>query len=118
VSTELEARRELDALVAERVMGWRLVENTGLAGGRFWQGHGGSFGDFPEHSPPAFSTDIASAWEVVERMRQRGLLVGVYTADDGSCWQAATSADATLFSAPTAPLAICRAAIAAVHATT
>jgi hypothetical protein len=57
--------RELDALVAEKVMGWRDVSD--------------GYGTPPEatlweaiHIIPHYSTDIAAAWQVVERMRDQG----------------------------------------------
>jgi hypothetical protein len=60
----MEAGRELDALIAERVMGWRQT----------------LFSNFPDQleppdepgkarSVPHYSTDIAAAWLVVEKMR-------------------------------------------------
>jgi len=46
--------RELDALIAERVMGGRKIDDPGKPFGL-----GGA---------PHYSTDIAAAWEVVERL--------------------------------------------------
>ena len=55
---------ELDALVAEKVMGWRMDDNKHL--NLAWD---------PKRSPndglrciPDYSTDIAAAWEVVEKL--------------------------------------------------
>lgn len=60
--------REIDALVAERVMGWTNM----------WRAESGQvFGSDPEadcrheckaHSPENYSTDIAAAWQVVEKI--------------------------------------------------
>lgn len=66
--------RELDALVAEKVMGWRahspgypsLVDINGVPTGWLASGQG-SQGDDPDFRP---STDIAAAWEVVEKISQ------------------------------------------------
>ena len=49
----MKAGRELDALVAEKVMG--LTEEDWIAG--------------PTGLPRPYSTDIAAAWEVVEKLR-------------------------------------------------
>lgn len=58
--------RELDALVAEKVMGWKpeIERSVHIIGD-------GRFGVEQERTinlPPNYSTSIASAWEVVERM--------------------------------------------------
>jgi len=73
---------KLDALVAEKVMGWREVRKvtsfeagadpyTGLP----FTGYFGGPPDFPEENigqpVPAFSVDIADAWLVVEEMAKR-----------------------------------------------
>lgn len=113
---DLDAGRELDALVAERVMGWKRM------GDDFWQDSHGkprtlsstSFGSF------APSTDIAAAWEVVEHMPSRGLLpqVGASALEGGGvewyCWLLDTRTGETVEGqgfADDAPLAICRAAL-------
>ena len=54
-----EAGRELDALVAERVMGLTL----GTVGTQLYYEGNGSLEILPR-----YSTDIAAAWEVVEKM--------------------------------------------------
>lgn len=137
----LEAGRELDALVAVRVMGWghthdidyvegdpwysscRQCGETGASGGAIldWE-----WGDAPLPGcpvPPSFSTDIATAWRVVEKMRAAG-----YATIHVSCgcdihgvpvpgWYASFFQSAAIrgasATADTAPLAICRAALAA-----
>lgn len=105
--------RALDAEVAERVMGWRWD-------GEMWHtpriqgvaGHGIKL--------PPFSSDIALAFQVVEKMRSRGCSVDIaicghecngkeYSVEfsddnDGRQWRADEA---------TMPLAICRAALAA-----
>jgi hypothetical protein len=61
----LPAGRDLDAAVAEHVMGWtrRDYDDTGAIYGPWWVGPEGAHGPF---SLPPFSTDIAAAWAVVE----------------------------------------------------
>lgn len=51
--------RELDARIAERVMGWRHDEYGGYDTPTGYR--------LPDEIPP-YSTDIRAAWEVVERM--------------------------------------------------
>lgn len=112
----LPAGRELDALVAERVMGWtrsprdygsRLVWVTHPENiVRFWKGR-------RSFQP---STDIAAAWEVLEKHQfsliriPDGWVAGRFDFNSPA-WDFAFG-DA----APTAPLAICRAALKAVSA--
>jgi hypothetical protein len=62
---QLPPGRELDALVAEKVLGWpaaRDAKAIGEAG--YWTAGDERF----IHGLPAFSTDIAAAWEVVEKL--------------------------------------------------
>ena len=134
----LEPGPALDALVAEKVMGLRLDGDFPIqqdeAGG--WDpideedgaGHQRrpcyrTCGDHPmppyqyEHGStcrrvvPEYSTDIAAAWEVVEKLRPTGPKLSIHAArlgydvEYGPGW---------FVSAPTAPLAICRAALKAI----
>lgn len=71
----MEAGRELDALVAEKVMGWsRFVQadNTyiGLSVIYGWNDAQGRYKGM-DGNVSHYSTDIAAAWTVVEAMRQR-----------------------------------------------
>jgi hypothetical protein len=132
--------REIDALVAEKVMGsrvaWIKPEHIDRGDGKGMEE--GSFEPYPVMTSgdslieaPKYSTDIAAAWEVVERMRGEGwsfrfgnnscakdqnvasfaqgwrglganILTGEYIYDDNSSMVAET-----------APLAICKAALKA-----
>jgi len=92
----MKAGRELDALIAERVMGemWGVGPNL-------------------EDTLPHYSTQIADAWLVVEKMRP---YFEIYC--DGGGWVARFGwADAGTLAAyaDTAPLAICLAALKAVE---
>lgn len=119
MAEELEAGRALDALIAERVMGLAFandaktfVEIPGtaeeIAGGHLVQ---------CAFLPP-YSTDIAAAWTVVERVDNRNSVakqIGVQTfglarCDDGTYAAMFFNASAR---ADSAPLAICRAALLA-----
>lgn len=119
---EIPAGPDLDRLVAERVMGftdirkmngcdWYSATREGRAD-RVLVGSDSARGFAP-------STDIAHAWEVVERMEQRRLELGLWRYLD-AYWEAEfvvterePSGEAK---ADTAPLAICLAALKAVGA--
>jgi hypothetical protein len=109
----MNAGRELDALVAEKVMGWKVrpdrypVDATGQS----------------QFRVPEYSTDIAAAWRVVEQMRQVGWFVQIH--DHTTSWEVALGrpewVTSDLYqarvmpsaSSVTAPHAICLAALAA-----
>src|SRR5690606_4737413 len=62
----MEAGRDLDALVAEKVLGLRVYRDSGNV-----------FLGSPDSHPdtwglPPYSTDIAAAWQVIEYFRQEG----------------------------------------------
>jgi hypothetical protein len=107
---ELQAGRELDALVAEKVMGYTLgtppspESAINLAG--------------PEYpvTVPHYSTDIAAAWQVVEKFKDRDWRFILDKYDDG--WGIEIELSGGKYGsgavAETAPLAICRVALKAV----
>ena len=73
----MEPGRELDALVAE-MMGWHVVTSPNsaplilrLQDGGFYRTKDGEPADMVG-GVPAYSTDIAAAWEVVEKLRADG----------------------------------------------
>lgn len=111
---DMPAGPEMDRLVAEKVMGWKVshlgrgrcetVNNSGVTYIRYW----------------VPSSEISSAWEVVEHMNRKtgGFMVedwgdkffaGFGPADPAGVRRKVATAD-------TAPLAICRAALIAVGA--
>ncbi len=115
----MKAGRELDALVAEKVMGIELTITS--------QGHP-YFRDGTLLRVPIahYSTDIAAAWQVVEKMRDLGYwcqMRNEFEAHDGpDCWAGFTPHSTTGWNgrpdhwtqAETLPLAICLAALKAV----
>lgn len=135
---DYEAGRELDALVAERVMGLKCRFERGVEAA--WQDHkpvAWSPNDYivlsqsgsPEpcfyipsrmHSyliVPRYSTDIAAAWEVVEKMWSSKYEAFVRTFRGQ--WSASFADNGNIIGqvdAETAPLAICRAVLKAVDA--
>jgi hypothetical protein len=103
------AGRELDALVGERVMGRDMTKPEGFK--------------YPI-GLPRYSEDIAAAWTVVEHFRARGK-GWIITAEPGKTRVANLDgegipagqwdfAELIAYEAPTAPEAICLAALAAV----
>ena len=130
---EMQAGPELDAAIAVEVMEWRRViedeeqpdQVPYLVGPEPGDVHYPSVAaKFPDSYtfPVQFSTDIAAAWEVLEKLKDDSWYINVSWNDTipgvenyWSCW-GWRSSDTTKGSAPTAPLAICRAALAAVRA--
>lgn len=108
----MPAGREMDALVAERVMGWHK-EETGIM--PRWADKDGHFvhyvlDDFDGNSGWFPSDDIAAAWEVVEKMNEK-FTVEIWREDgDWHCSIAGVVAHA-----PAAPHVICRTAYLAVN---
>jgi Phage ABA sandwich domain len=97
----LAAGREVDVLVAEKVMGLARLHLHVMS----------------EDLRP-YSTDIAAAWEVVEHMRTRGVRVEVGTLHGGGYSARASEPAGPAYTgtacasrADTAPLAICKAVL-------
>ena len=138
--SEMEAGQKLDALVAEKVMGWAITHRGhrvmpgpgGIHGGREMRGFTGSVDarTWISQVCPDYSTDISAAWEVVEKLKERhGVTLSGGPNDEGGCEGWVCSVKAFGYRrfqdqewnahADTAPLAICKAALQAVaHATT
>jgi len=139
--SQLEAGRELDALVAERVMGdiaWDyVIEGCSRCGREFAtvadaEAHRANsrylVGPIVLHSSvPAYSTDMNDAWRVVEKMREQqdvrfvNLQMTVYSYSrtyatfDSKAWYDYTPETWAEGNGEYAtPLAICRAALMAI----
>lgn len=138
-TTTKDAGRELDALIAEKVMGWGRQFGS-FAGTAEWHEDAVQLVS-PEYAYPLrpttmpityydgfphYSTDIAAAWQVVVKMGERGYHARVqspfipgdefhagFTPHGSSGWNGRPDFAA---SADSAPLAICRAALLAVEA--
>ena len=119
----MKAGRELDALIAEKVMGWEAT-----ADGLYWDARqkrtrlvlGSAIAKKREEmgieNGPGFvfapSTDIAAAWEVVEKADLWSLYGSIGDGPYRACIQFEDREG--LMTADTAPLAICLAALKAV----
>lgn len=118
----MKAGRELDAIIAEKVMGGIGPKDP------LWNGDVGvkrtvtrvtrvdpisgivEVGESWEY--PEYSTDIAAAWQVVDKMRAQGIGFGICDSITGDLWCAIFYADYGCEGvAGTAPHAICLAAL-------
>jgi len=115
--SDLKPGRILDALIAEKVMGWKFIgpfTTDPTLGSDRWATDGNGceryYSDVPD-----YSTSIAAAWEVVEKFKHIQLSVG-----HAGVWYAVISVykdESTLFeefegaSNKSAPHAICLAAL-------
>lgn len=104
--------RELDALVAEKVMGYKRLEPT-LDWPERWLCDDRKLGGIP-----AYSTDIAAAWEVVEKLSAKHPYITIIRVGTAPTeWVIAEGpgdSDPDLARAPTVPYAICLAALKSV----
>lgn len=116
-TAELKAGRELDALVAEKVMGWKRLPGN-------WRGIIWADPQYPatgtirseEHFEA--STDPGAAWKVVEAMRAKGWDYEIGSEDTGDsvyCEFSKDKSEGHVYET-TMPEAVCRAALAAVGA--
>lgn len=112
----MPAGREMDILVAEKVMGWTR-KYVGEFGNQIWDSP--SQGAYLEDAIPNYSTDIASAWEVVEKMKEEGFQFVIGTSElfgKPVRYFVEFKKEGTAFShnrvyTDTVPLAVCRAAM-------
>jgi hypothetical protein len=115
----MEAGQELDALVAEKVMGWTNlfpVDTHAILGSRTGINARGN-----RHQLPSYSTDIAAAWAVVEKLMMQDIWIAMcpysFHAQPVG-WFVEYFIDKDKkggeIEAATAPLAICLAALKAV----
>lgn len=104
---DMPAGPEMDRLVAEKVMGWIS------AGSPYWYKDGYNVQSVYEWQP---SARIDNAWQVVEKMEERGspLRMMFKSIHDKGYW-ARFGDGPQNFYGDTAPLAICRAALIAME---
>ena len=121
---ELAAGREVDALIAVKVMGWQytignyrpLLVPTNNDPRMSWVAEWDEKGR-PDWLPH-YSTEISAAWQVIEKMLEIGFSSRIKV-EERKCtkcafWRVGISRYISL-PAPTAPLAICRAALMTVQ---
>jgi hypothetical protein len=129
----MKAGPELDAMVTERVLEWEWKRSPDAYPEPHYawvaprpQNLGGGEWEVARHTP-AFSTDIAAAWQVVEKIRSQGRYfeIGSAVEGDNETWTCVvgqlreddpTGDRPLVFDCATAPLAICLASLKAVGA--
>lgn len=105
--------RKIDALVAEKVIGWTIKP------GQIGTSHSTAGHFIAPEDVPEYSTDIAAAWDVVEAWKGDGSLCEIVLSRCESHvstgWRARFGESEASWEAdaPTAPLAICLAALKA-----
>ena len=100
----MPAGREMDALVAEKVMEWHMVKWVGWCNDN----------DILMHSVFFPSTDISAAWEVVEKLTMFSIAGPIPGKPYFSVWVYIKGKGHTNTTGETAPLAICKAALISV----
>jgi hypothetical protein len=89
--TQLSSGRETDIIVAEQVMGWQVETDevklkqlnryiSQKAGDRWWRTPEGGW----RCDPPAYSSEIAATWKVVERMKAKGRFLFLFQGPAGN----------------------------------
>jgi len=88
---QLKAGRELDVLVAKQVMGWQIETDAAKLKrlNRYISCHEeNGWWRTPEGGwhcdPPAYSSEIAATWQVVERMKIKGRFLFLYQGTEGN----------------------------------
>lgn len=121
----LNPSRELDVLIAEKILGWTEIQfiPSGHTAEIVPQGikpneRPSPYTEYrPKHVVPNFSTDIKDAWEVIEKLGTIDSIFGDVTIErdqtlNGATWKVVIDG-AEIFS-ETAPHAICLAALEAI----
>ncbi len=103
--------RELDALIAKKVMGIKDVQMT-VGFGPVYDFTGAQ--GMPRKVVPNYSTDIRAAWELVKKLAPSGYMVQIVQRGTNDYWVSVK--DGEIIFAETAPHAICLAALKAVEA--
>jgi hypothetical protein len=101
----VKAGRELDLLVADKVMDLNIWRDGRMI---YYKTEGMAY-----NRVPFYSKKIAAAWLVVEALNRRGLLIDLASSTDGKTWVCTFEDDDQQYeaTADTAPLAICLSAI-------
>ncbi len=108
----MKAGRALDALIAEKVMGWELVTESEF--GVCWKipQTDGRFGFLSDESALPYSTEMMAAWQVVERLSDaHGFFLGHHSTPGRPAWCCRFGANTPLTEGDSAPIVICIAAL-------
>lgn len=108
----MQAGRALDALVAEKVMGWELVTESEF--GLCWKVPlpAGRFEFRSDDSAPPYSTAMGAALHVVEQLADtQGFFLGKHSTPGRPPWCCRFGVEPSLTEGETAPFVICVAAL-------
>lgn len=111
----MNAGRQLDALIAEKVMGWEIVTESEF--GLCWKVplHAGGFEFRSDESAPPYSTEMVAALQLVERLADtHGFFLGKHGTPGRPPWCCRFGVEPGLSEGETAPFVICVAALKAV----
>ena len=121
MTTELEAGRELDEIIAEQVMGWTIIKGSQLPRNHWpWRTPDKEI----TYALPAYSVDYYAIWDVINKLREHGMSFhakGWIKTDNievrFSDWYATNGGNGkTVYAiASSFPLAVCRAALKAME---
>lgn len=122
--SEMKAGRELDERIAREVMGHRTSRYDGPIAPRYSPLYADGYSPYRETLPNGearnlarYSSDIAAAWKVVEKLKSRGDIVTLtYGLSEGARCEIGYHNKPRVVYAVTAPLAICLSALKAVGA--
>jgi len=122
VINELNAGPEMDIIVAEQIMGWLIETDEPKLrrlqgyfardeGRRWWRTPAGGW----YCEPPAYSSDITAAWQVIEQMNSRGhtLFLSQGSEESKAAFDEPRGTGTDCINERSAPLAICKAALVA-----
>ena len=122
---DLPAGRELDIEIAEKIMEWERGKRWGNGNGE-WIIDGKPYIKhfISWELTPRYSTSIEAAWQVLEKLREQGFAFAVQwmgrrepqqLPQNGKWIVVIEGHERDAIQAPTAPLAICRASLAAME---
>jgi hypothetical protein len=110
----MKASREMDALVAQKIMGWEMVTESEY--GLCWKvpQPDGRFEFLSDESAPHYSTNMMAAWLVVEKLSDtHGFFLGKHGTPGRPPWCCRFGAETAVTEGHSAPLTICVAALKA-----
>ncbi len=105
--------QKLDAAVAEEVMGWVPVWHPDIQL-LTWR-RPGSGSVIADRNVPAYSSNIAAAWQIVEKLHADGISIHLFWAADfpqwpgESCWQVSAGRSNDTFQQPVILMSVCEA---------
>ncbi len=111
----MKTSRQLDDLVAEKVMGWELVTESEF--GLCWKVplSAGGFEFRSDESTPPYSTDMVAALQLVERLADtQGFFLGKHGTPGRPPWCCRFGVEPGITEGDSAPFVICIAALRAV----